>query len=309
MILVDPPLWPAHGTQFSHLVSDTSLAELHDFAELIGLSARAFDRDHYDLPVSRYGDAVAAGAREVPPSEVVRALRRAGLRRSKPRALAAVREREAALRAGWGAMLPHALDLGDELLARWSEPMRRYHTAQHLEEMLTALDEVVAEMHHGAAPDRTLRLAAWFHDAVYEGHAGQDEESSARLAEESLDGLAPSREVEEVARLVRLTAGHRVDPDDRPGGVFADADLSILGAPADRYLEYTRQVRAEYHTVAPADFRRGRLTVLDRLAGSDPLYRTPPARAWWTDPAYANMTEERQRLEAQQRRAERSART
>lgn len=305
MILVDPPLWPAHGTHFSHLVSDTSLDELHAFAELIGLSARAHDRDHYDLPVSRYHDAVAAGAREVSPAEVVRALRRAGLRHSKPQALAAVRAREAALRDGWAAMLPRAVDLGDELLQRWSEPLRRYHTPQHLTEVLDAIDAVVADHASDARPERSTRLAAWFHDAVYEGRAGEDEEASARLAEEGLDGLVPAREVEEVARLVRLTAGHRVEDDDRRGEDFIDADLSILGAGEGRYLEYSRQIRAEYHRVPADDFRLGRLAVLEQLAALDPLYRTMGARLWWTDPARHNMVAERERLLAQERRAAR----
>lgn len=304
MILVDPPLWPAHGTLFSHLVSDTSLDELHAFAEHIDLSARAYDRDHYDLPVSRYDDAVAAGAREVTPSEVVRALRRAGLRHSKPQALAAARAREASLRDAWATMLPRAVDLGDHLLARWSEPLRRYHTTQHLHEVLEALDALASEHAPGSAPERSLRLAAWFHDAVYEGRPAGDEEDSALLAEEMLDGLVPAREVDEIARLVRLTASHLVPDDDERGEVFVDADLSILGAGEARYLEYSRQVRAEYHHVPAEDFRRGRLAVLQQLGGLEPLFRTSPGRHWWTGPALRNMAAEAERLRAQQRRGE-----
>ncbi|QGF23684.1 DUF4031 domain-containing protein [Raineyella fluvialis] len=297
MLLVDPPLWPAHGTRFSHLVSDTSLAELHDFADRIGLTARAFDRDHYDLPAGRYADAVAAGALEVTPTEVVRALRRAGLRRTKPQVLAAARRREERLLAQWEGLLPRAPDLGVDLLGRWSEPHRRYHTPQHLAEMLRAMDEVVADLRHHGDPGRPVRLAAWFHDAVYEGRPGEDEEASAVLAERSLDGLVPAREVAEVARLVRLTAAHVAEDDDPVGDVLLDADLAILGADDARYLEYSRQIRAEYHHVTAEDYRRGRLAVLAHLAGLDPLYRTHPARAWWTDPARRNVAEEQRRLE------------
>lgn len=296
MLLVDPPLWPAHGTLFAHLVSDTSLAELHGFADLLGLPARAFDRDHYDLPASRHAEAVAAGAREVTPAEVVRALRRAGLRRTKPQALAAERHRDDLLRAQWAALLPRAVDLGEDLLGRWSEPHRRYHTPQHLAELHRAMEELVADLRRGADPGRTLRLAAWFHDAVYEGRPGEDEEASAVLAEQSLDGLVPAREVEEVARLVRLTAAHQPTGDDPAGDVLVDGDLAILGADEARYLEYTRQVRAEYQDVPAEDFRRGRLAVLHHLAGLDPLYRTRSGRTWWTDPAQANLAEEQRRL-------------
>lgn len=62
MILVDQPIWPAHGRRFAHLVSDTSFDELHRFAIGLGLPARAFHRDHYDLPDVWWADAVAAGA-------------------------------------------------------------------------------------------------------------------------------------------------------------------------------------------------------------------------------------------------------
>ena len=73
-VLVDPPRWPAHGTQFGHLVSDTSLDELHAFARAAGLPARAFDHDHYDVPVARYADLVAQGALEVSSTELLRRL-------------------------------------------------------------------------------------------------------------------------------------------------------------------------------------------------------------------------------------------
>lgn len=85
MILVDRPLWPAHGHRFAHLVSDVSLEELHRFAAEIGLPRRAFHADHYDLPDVRWEQAVAAGAQEVDPRELVRRLRAAGLRRARPK--------------------------------------------------------------------------------------------------------------------------------------------------------------------------------------------------------------------------------
>lgn len=80
-ILIDPPLWPAHGTVFSHLVSDISYRELHVFAASMQLPERAFDRDHYDVPLARYAGLVAAGALEVPSRELLARLIAAGLRR------------------------------------------------------------------------------------------------------------------------------------------------------------------------------------------------------------------------------------
>ena len=83
MILVDEPRWPGRGCFWSHLVSDVSFEELHKFAGELGVPSRAFERDHYDIPSHRYGDAVAAGAVEVSSREVVRLLHGAGLRRRK----------------------------------------------------------------------------------------------------------------------------------------------------------------------------------------------------------------------------------
>jgi len=73
-------MWPQHGRLWAHLVSDTSLDELHAFAERAGIPRRGFDRDHYDIPDERYDELVALGAEPVSPHELVRRLRASGLR-------------------------------------------------------------------------------------------------------------------------------------------------------------------------------------------------------------------------------------
>jgi hypothetical protein len=82
-LYIDPPQWPGHGRMWSHLVSDVSYEELHAFARALGVPARAFERDHYDLPSEHYADAVRAGALEVGSKELLRRLTQAGLRRPK----------------------------------------------------------------------------------------------------------------------------------------------------------------------------------------------------------------------------------
>ena len=79
-VLIDPPLWPAHDTLWSHLVSDESLRELHEFAAANSIPERGFDLDHYDVPASRYDALVAAGAVPVDGHELVRRLIGSGLR-------------------------------------------------------------------------------------------------------------------------------------------------------------------------------------------------------------------------------------
>ena len=177
-ILIDPPLWPAHGTHFSHLVSDSSLAELHRFAAAAGIRERAFDRDHYDVPVSRYRELVESGAVEVSAGELTRRLQASGLRvpaRQRPEKLRRVLLRR------WNELLPGQEDLGRELLERWAEPHRHYHGAGHLLAVLEALGQLAPPAGSGLRP-RAVWLAAWFHDAVYNGQAGQDEQDSADLA-------------------------------------------------------------------------------------------------------------------------------
>ena len=79
-ILLDPPLWPKHDRVWGHLVSDSSLDELHTFAAAAGIPERAFDRDHYDVPSERYDALVELGALLVDSRELVRRLRASGLR-------------------------------------------------------------------------------------------------------------------------------------------------------------------------------------------------------------------------------------
>jgi Protein of unknown function (DUF4031) len=87
-VYIDPPIWPGHGRLWSHLVSDVSYSELHEFAAAIGLPGRAFERDHYDVIDERYESVVQAGARQVSSREIVRLLNTAGLRRRKVSRLA-----------------------------------------------------------------------------------------------------------------------------------------------------------------------------------------------------------------------------
>ena len=79
-VLIDPPLWPNHGTVWGHLVSDSSLEELHEFASRAGIPERGFDRDHYDYPIGRQEQLLALGATLVSTRELVRRLRASGLR-------------------------------------------------------------------------------------------------------------------------------------------------------------------------------------------------------------------------------------
>jgi hypothetical protein len=83
VILIDPPIWPGWNRVWSHLVSDESYEELHAFASKVGIPARGFDRDHYDVPSDKYDEVIAAGATPVPTRDLVRRLLASGLRHRK----------------------------------------------------------------------------------------------------------------------------------------------------------------------------------------------------------------------------------
>ncbi len=185
-------------------------------------------------------------------------------------------------------MSPDIAAVGAALLARWSEPHRRYHDVAHLLGVLDAVDDLA-----GFADDPdAVRLAAWYHDAVYAG-APDDEENSAVLAEADLSALGlPAELVDEVARLVRLTVEHDPGPSDRNGQVLSDADLAVLALEPAEYRRNSARVRAEYGHVPDADFRAGRARVIAALLAAPSLYRTPDARRLWEDAARRNLTAE-----------------
>ncbi|MET3719910.1 MULTISPECIES: DUF4031 domain-containing protein [unclassified Arthrobacter] len=282
-IYLDPPLWPAHGTHFSHLVSDTSLDELHAFAAAAGIPDRAFDGDHYDVPERRFEDLVAAGAIPVEARILVRKLIASGLR-------IPARQRSKSLKVPllnrWESIMPGHDALFLDLLDRWGEEHRKYHARTHLLAVLEALDLLTDP----ADPPRTVLLAAWFHDAVYRGVAGQDEEESARLAEDRLaDAGLPPAEIEEVARLVRLTSDHRPEPGDDDGALLCDADLSVLAGEPEPYARYVAAVREDYAHIGDADFAAGRAAVVRQLLELDPLFHTGRAKELWQDAAHRNL--------------------
>lgn len=190
---------------------------------------------------------------------------------------------------GLPARWPGPAVLGEELLRRYAEPHRRYHDATHLAEVLDRVDELAGE----AGDPGAVRLAAWFHDAVYRPLRGDNEDRSAILAERMLAGTGlPADTVANVARLVRLTATHDPEPGDRDGAVLCDADLAILAADPERYAAYAAAVREEYAEVPEETFRAGRAGLLRRLLDRPALYRTSPARARWEATARHNLETE-----------------
>ncbi|MDG5807061.1 hypothetical protein P9869_31230 [Streptomyces ossamyceticus] len=196
---------------------------------------------------------------------------------------------QALLPARDGACHPNPQPYAANLIKRWSEPQRKYHTLDHLTAVLDRVD-VLEEY---AADPALVRLAAWFHDAVYLPERSTNEERSARLAERALpEAGVPAEKVAEVARLVRLTVTHDPADDDSNGQVLCDADLAILASPPDAYAAYAAAVRDEYGFVPDDAFHEGRAAVLRHLLTLPRLFRTPYGQREWEERARANLRAE-----------------
>jgi predicted metal-dependent HD superfamily phosphohydrolase len=174
------------------------------------------------------------------------------------------------------------------VVAAWGEPHRRYHDLGHLAAVLGLVGELAA----AAVDPDAVRLAAWYHDVVYDPRRGDNEGVSAERARAGLRGLVPPEQVEEVVRLVLLTAGHDPAPDDANGAVLCDADLAVLAAPPGAYAAYASAVREEYGHLSDAEFTAGRTAVLEHLLALPALYRLPAVAAEWTPRARANLAAE-----------------
>lgn len=161
-------------------------------------------------------------------------------------------------------------DLLAALLAAWSEPHRRYHTPQHLQECLRLFDAA----RHLAVRPAEVEIALWFHDAVYDTARADNERRSADWARTAgaCGGVAPDV-VARIESLVMVTR-HSGVPADADEQLLVDIDLAILGASEARFAEYGQQIRDEYAHVPEALFRDKRRAILTAFLARDRLYGT-----------------------------------
>jgi predicted metal-dependent HD superfamily phosphohydrolase len=178
-------------------------------------------------------------------------------------------------------MLPEVTagdDLEGRLLAvaeRYAEPHRRYHDTRHLMAVLEHLDRILAAID---IPDREeVRLAALFHDAVYDPRSATNEADSAALAGDVLSGVIPDAAIATVRRLVLATAEHR--PAALDEAALLDADLAVLAAAPEAYAAYVAGVRAEYAHVDDDAWKVGREDVLRSFLEREHIFSTPAMAA------------------------------
>lgn len=199
--------------------------------------------------------------------------------------------------------------VGVDLLARWTAPVRQYHTTQHLVEMIWALEELeragaaISGVADAEATDArssaVARVAAWFHDAVYDpsAAAGANESQSSALARTTLAQLGVGDDdLGVVTRLVDLTVDHAATAPTALETAFQDADLWILSADRSRFDDYCVQVRTEYAHVEEQTYRTGRSAILFPLLDRPSVYGSAHARSEWEGRARMNLRRELSRL-------------
>lgn len=181
-----------------------------------------------------------------------------------------------------------------DLARRYGEPGRAYHTLTHIGAMLAVANEFA-----GTATDPlALRLAIWFHDAIYDAQRTDNEAESARYARGVLETAAlPPSTLAAVERLILATKTHEAAPDDPDAALLLDADLAVLGAAPADYDRYAQAIRKEYAWVPDDRYREGRHKVLNSFLERPRLYHTPALYERLEQAARANLTRESEALQ------------
>jgi len=172
----------------------------------------------------------------------------------------------------------------DLLVGLYATPWRRYHTAAHLDHCLALFDRVRGKMDD---PD-AVEMALWFHDAIYDTRAEDNEDRSADLFDAEVGCHADDAFREKVIELILVTS-HGDPPWDRDTGFIVDIDLSSFGLPWDDFMEDSSNVRKEYAHLSDSEFHRGQLRFFRHLLTRPSFFSTPYFRHHYEDQARSNL--------------------
>ena len=178
-----------------------------------------------------------------------------------------------------------AADVQASLLSRWSEPHRKYHTLQHLDECLALFERHRALAGHPGE----VAIALWFHDAIYDTGRHDNEATSAQWAARVLRDAGADAAVADRVHALIMATRHSEMPVTPDAKLLVDIDLAILGAAPARFAEYERQIRDEYGFVPDAVFRDKRAEILRAFLARPVLYATPALADRLDEPARANL--------------------
>lgn len=188
----------------------------------------------------------------------------------------------------WSALaLQPAPSLQGALLRAWGEAQRHYHTQQHLQECLAHF----AGARHLATHPGEVEIALWFHDAIYEVKASDNEAHSADWADAALTQAQAPAEVRQRVRELIMATCHSAQPEGAEAQLVVDIDLAILGAAPERFAQYDAQVREEYAWVPGLVYRMKRKAVLKGFLARKRIYGTAHFHERLEAQARANLTQ------------------
>ncbi|MEN8625638.1 HD domain-containing protein [Psychrobacter proteolyticus] len=173
-------------------------------------------------------------------------------------------------------ILPKQIDrLWQDIVTRYGEPQRAYHTLNHIEQLLVQFENI---KHYLAEPHITA-LALYYHDVIYDPTRSDNELKSADFATDALSPYLSPEQCQQIYALIMMTANHQIDESIdsvkySDAAYLLDMDLSILGAPWPTYKQYAKAIRQEYAHVADDNYRDGRTAVLQGLLAHPKLYLT-----------------------------------
>jgi predicted metal-dependent HD superfamily phosphohydrolase len=174
----------------------------------------------------------------------------------------------------------------EQLMGLYTEPHRAYHNGHHIAECLREFDSAEGLTNKPIA----VELAIWFHDAIYDPRANENEERSAELAREQLSlGGASQALLEAVTTLIAATKHTNVprNPDEQ---LLVDVDLSILGQSEKGFAEYEAQIRQEYAWVPREVYTSKRAEILENFLRRQSIYSTELFRSKYEERARRNLT-------------------
>lgn len=179
-----------------------------------------------------------------------------------------------------------------DVLGRYAEPHRHYHTHQHLAECFEKVQDIISLAEHPAE----VHIGLWFHDAIYDTQRHDNEQRSADWARSAARELGAGAEsAQRIHDLIMFTR-HSAEPVGIDAQVLVDADLSILGAEPGRFEEYETQIRSEYGWVPDTMFRSKRAEILKEFLDRPHLYCTAHFREQYEAPARRNLQHSLTRL-------------
>ncbi len=176
------------------------------------------------------------------------------------------------------------LGVEEQLWSLYTSPDRHYHNLTHIHECLKLL-ELISTPYPEA-----IELAIWFHDAVYNTRAADNEQQSANLATAIIQQASLSTEfATKVHQLILATSHQHQAIDDHDTQLLIDIDLAILGSNPDTFEVYESNIRQEYAWVPLATFQQKRAEILQTFLDRPAIYQTAAYWEMFEAPARRNL--------------------